>query len=53
MFCQMNGRDATPRENVSNHPYTVSNIEDVPTKHQNNVKLYVCGAITLRTLKTT
>jgi hypothetical protein len=49
--CFANGRDATPCENVStgNHPYTVSDIEDVPTKHQNTVKLYGCGAIALKT----
>ena len=47
LFCQWWRRH--PRENVSNHPYTVSDKEDVPTKHQNTVKLYGCGAIALKT----
>ena len=43
------------RENISNRSYItlVSNVEDVPVNRQNTAKLNVCGAIALRTLKTT
>ena len=39
--------------NISNRSYIVSNVEDVPVNHQNTTNLNVCGAIALRTLKTT
>ena len=41
------------RKNISNRSYIVSNVEDVPVKRQNTAKFNVCGAIVLRTLKTT
>ena len=41
------------RKNISNRPYIVSKVEDVPVSRQNTGKLNVCGAIALRTLKTT
>ena len=41
------------RKNISDRSYIVSNVEDVSVNRQNAAKLNVCGAIALRTLKTT